>query len=254
MNHSRLTVCMATYNGEKYVSEQIHSILKQIELDDELVISDDHSTDDTIAIIKDLADPRIRLIHNDAERGYTRNFENAIRNASGEQIFISDQDDVWLDNKVQVMKEYLAHYDLVVSDATYVNQALEVTLGSHFALTKVKSGLVRQTIRPRYIGACMAFRRPVLEMSLPFPRNAKYCPYDYWLTLVGESCFKVGLVDQPLILYRRHDRNVSPAGMTSPSPFIKKALVRIYSLIALTLRMAARPYSIRFDNVSVEGK
>lgn len=247
-----ISVCLATYNGEKYLWDQLQSILKQIGADDELIISDDHSNDETIKVVQDCADPRVKLIHNSSERGYTRNFENAIRNASGDIIFISDQDDVWLENKVQVMQAYLEQYDLVISDATYVNHALEVTRGSHFGLSKMKSGFVRQAIRPCYIGACMAFKRSILEMLLPFPRNAKYCAYDYWLTLVAESCFSVGLVNQELILYRRHDGNVSPAGMKSPNSFTKKILMRVYSLSALAMRVTTKSLTIPSNRASEE--
>lgn len=230
---------MATYNGERYLLDQLSSIVKQLADDDEIVISDDHSTDNTIRIIESFADSRIRLIYNNGEKGYTRNFEKAIQNASGEMIFISDQDDVWQDNKVETIKRYLQDFDLVISDATYVNGELEVTLGSHFKLNKMKSGFFRQWLKPRYIGACMAFNRVVLEKLLPFPKRAKYCAYDYWLTLVGECSYNVGLIDEELILYRRHDSNASPAGNKSPNSLVNKVSVRIYSFIRLMMRVTA---------------
>jgi glycosyltransferase involved in cell wall biosynthesis len=234
---------MATYNGEEYLSEQLDSILGQLGRDDELVISDDHSTDRTIKIIEECGDSRIRLVYNGAGRGYTRNFENALKNAKGEIIFISDQDDVWRNDKVEVMKKHLNDYDLVVSDATYVDHRLEVTRGSHFKLLNLRGGFFRQALRPRYIGACMAFRRSVLQRALPFPRNGKYCAYDYWLTLIGECCYRVGLVDQELILYRRHLGNASPAGVKSPNSLLKKVLIRVYPLAELVRRIAATALS-----------
>jgi glycosyltransferase involved in cell wall biosynthesis len=230
---------MATYNGEAYLSKQLDSIVKQIGPDDELIISDDHSTDNTVRIIEECADRRIRLIYNDAQQGYTRNFENALKNANGDIIFVSDQDDVWNDNKVAVMKQHLQHHDLVISDATYVNEALEVTRGSHFKLSSMKGGFIRQLLKPCYIGACMAFNRVVLEKLLPFPSKARYCAYDYWITLVGESCYRVKLVDEQLILYRRHGANASPAGGRSPNSFLQKVSIRGYSLGALTWRITA---------------
>ena len=240
MNTPHVSVCMATYNGEKYLAEQLHSILKQLGKCDELVISDDHSTDSTIRVIEECADPRIRLVYNNAKKGYTRNFENAIKNAAGDIIFISDQDDVWVDSKVEVMRKYLKDYDVVISDATYVNESLEVTRGSHFKLSTMKGGFFRQLCKPCYIGACMAFNRVVLEKALPFPKRARYCAYDYWLTLVCECCYKIRLVDDQLILYRRHDGNASPAGSKSPNSFLQKVLIRVYSLAALTWRVTSR--------------
>jgi glycosyltransferase involved in cell wall biosynthesis len=236
-NGPAVSVCMATYNGEKYLFEQLRSILGQLGPHDELVISDDHSTDNTIDIILQLSDPRITLILNNGQKGYSQNFENAIRNATGQMIFISDQDDVWHENKVAVMSRYLQDCDLVISDATYVDEALQVTRGSHFKLSRMTRGFFRHLAKPCYIGACMAFNRRILTKLLPFPQRATYCAYDYWITLVGESCYRVKLVDEELILYRRHGSNASPAGLTSPNSLLRKILIRAYSLGALTSRI-----------------
>ena len=99
------SVCIATYNGEKFIEEQIRSILLQLDSHDEIVISDDHSTDKTIQIIKSINDDRIKIIYNKNNKGYTNNFENAISKASGDFIYLSDQDDVWKPTKVKVYKK-----------------------------------------------------------------------------------------------------------------------------------------------------
>jgi glycosyltransferase involved in cell wall biosynthesis len=231
---------MATYNGEKYIAEQLHSILEQLGKSDELIISDDHSTDNTIRVIEECADPRIKLVYNNTKKGYTRNFENAIRCCVGDIIFISDQDDVWMDNKVEVMKQYLDTYDLVISDATYVNENLQVIHDSHFRLSCMKTGFFRQLYKPCYIGACMAFKRVVLEIALPFPQHERYCAYDYWLSLVGECCYNTHLVENQLILYRRHGGNASPAGGKSPNSLFHKSVVRAYSFAELAWRISTR--------------
>ena len=232
-----ISVCIATYNGEKYIKEQLNSILNQISENDEVIISDDHSTDDTIKIAKEIGDDRIKIYYNPIEKGYAKNFENAIKKSIGDIIFLSDQDDVWLENKVQITMSYLKTYDLVISDATHVNEFLETTIGSHFKISKMKSGFLRHLLKPSYIGACMAFKRRILKKALPFPENSKYCAHDYWLTLIGEFYYKVGLIEQELILYRRHDSNASPAGKKSPNSFLKKITIRIYSITQLFLRI-----------------
>ena len=94
-----VSVCMATYNGGKYIKEQIDSILGQLSNNDELIISDDNSTDDTVDIINRISDSRVRLFFN-KQKGYTNNFENALKQVRGDIIFLSDQDDIWMDNKV----------------------------------------------------------------------------------------------------------------------------------------------------------
>ena len=85
-----ISVCVATYNGEKYIKEQLLSILSQIGLNDEVVVSDDHSNDSTIDIVKSLNDKRVKIIYNEGNRGYTSNFENALKHAKGDYVFISD--------------------------------------------------------------------------------------------------------------------------------------------------------------------
>ena len=85
-----VSVCMATYNGSDYIREQLDSILPQLNDDDEIVISDDHSSDDTIERIKALGDPRIKIFYNTGEQGFTSNFENALKHATKPIIFLSD--------------------------------------------------------------------------------------------------------------------------------------------------------------------
>ena len=235
-----ISVCMATYQGEKYIVEQIASILSQLSLEDELIISDDHSTDQTVNLAMSFADTRIKVIFNPGPRGYTRNFEHALMNARGELILLADQDDVWRGDKVEVMSAALGSHDLVVSDATHVDEQLQVTRGSHFRLCNMRSGFLRQWVKPCYIGACMGFRREVLAFALPFPGQASYCAHDYWLTLIGEACFRLGLVDRELILFRRHGANTSPTAKRSPNSLPKKVLIRGYSLSCLALRIARR--------------
>ena len=93
-----ISVCIATYNGEKYIKEQLLSILPQLGKKDEVIISDDHSTDNTLDIVKGLNDNRIKIVMNNREKGYTSNFENALSYAIGDYIFLSDQDDIWMSN------------------------------------------------------------------------------------------------------------------------------------------------------------
>ena len=119
------TVCIATYNGEKYIKEQIDSILLQIASDDEIVISDDGSSDDTINIINSLNDKRIHLYINEGKHGFKSNFENAIKRAMGNYIFMSDQDDVWFPNKYNAILSYLKINDLVHHNSELTKGNLE---------------------------------------------------------------------------------------------------------------------------------
>ena len=97
-NNMKISVCIATYNGAKYIEEQVQSILYQLSEKDEIINSDDGSKDNTLAIIKSLNDARIKVIHNTLKHGLVSNFENAIKHADGDYIFLSDQDDIWTSN------------------------------------------------------------------------------------------------------------------------------------------------------------
>jgi len=231
-----ISVCMATYNGEKYINEQLTSILKQLGVNDEIVISDDGSNDGTLDLIKSIEDERIRLVINPNDKGYSRNFAHAIGKAKGDILFISDQDDVWADGKVDLMIARLKKCHLVVSDAMVVDSDLKMLKESHFSTMGVKKGFLINFLKTRYIGACMAFRREVLVKALPFPKHSKFCAYDYWLALICELYYKVELEESALIYYRRHDNNALTGGEYSTNSFTKKLLTRVYTLFQLVLR------------------
>jgi len=229
----KISVCIATYNGEKYIKEQLVSILSQLKVEDEVIISDDNSTDNTLSVVKSFNDNRIQIYLNAKENGYTRNFENALEKSSGDIIFLADQDDVWLETKVEVLLKHLEQNDFVVSDCKIVDAQLKVLDKSHVKLRGVKRGFIHNLLLTRYVGACMAFKREVLSKSLPFPPNAKLSPHDYWICLVSELYFKVRVVKEPLVLYRRHGENASNGGQKSKSSLIHKLKVRAYTFYNL---------------------
>ena len=235
-----LTVCMATFNGESFIVQQLDSILSQLGPDDEVIVSDDASTDHTVEYINKLRDPRIAVHRNSERLGYSKNFEAALRLSTGDLIFVADQDDVWLPDKVATMVSALERHDLVVSDVAVVDGDLCQTHPSHFELYGVRPGFVNNFLRTRYIGAAMAMRRGVLDVALPLPARPELCAYDYWLAIVAELFFEVGLVRRPLMLYRRHDRTASTGGTTSVNSIAHRVLVRAYCAYHLARRVGRR--------------
>lgn len=231
-----ISVCLVSYNGAKYIRQQIDSILAQLDIADELIISDDGSTDDTIAIIESYDDSRIHLIFHQEDHGYTKNFEYALSQAKGDYIFLSDQDDVWLENKVAICLEVLQKYDLVIHDAIVTDGQLQVKYPSHFEKYQVVGGFWKTVLRTRYTGACMAMTKRFKEYALPFPKYQKYCPHDYWLSYLGYFTHRVKIIDQGLILYRRHDHNVLTAGEYSTRSLWEKIMTRIYCLTHMIMR------------------
>ena len=112
---------LATFNGEKYLQQQIESILIQLGDNDELIISDDGSSDQTLNIIESFSDKRIHIFHNKMNHGFIGNFENALRIATGDYIFLSDQDDVWSSDKLRISLQALEKADLIVHDAEMID-------------------------------------------------------------------------------------------------------------------------------------
>lgn len=232
-----ISVCMATYNGEKYITEQIESILIQLGDDDELIISDDGSRDATVEIIQNIKDSRIRLYQ--FNKGcYTKNFENAIAHAKGDYIFLSDQDDVWMPDKVRVTIDAFRRTgaDFLVSSATLVDSEKNTLVYSSFDIGHTKTGFLNNLIGTSYIGACMAFRSDVLKRVLPIPGKDKYIAHDYWIACVCEKYYKTSLINEPLILYRRHGNNASPAFGKSKLSVFERIYKRFYTLYYIAKR------------------
>lgn len=225
---------MATYNGEKYIKEQLTSILLQLDEKDEVIVSDDSSTDDTISIIKSFNDDRIIIYPNQTFRSPIFNFESALEKSSGDYIFLSDQDDIWMPEKVKTIKRYLADYDLVLSDANLIDAEGNIINNSFYEFNNSKSGLVNNIIKNSYLGCTMAFKRRLLDKALPFPKDIPM--HDWWIGLIAELYGRTIFLKERLISYRRHDANVSPSGQSHYSIY-QKVVFRLIILKTLIKRV-----------------
>ena len=195
-----ISVCIATYNGSKYIKEQIDSILPQLDECDEIIVSDDSSTDNTLSILKSYHDRRIIIFTNQKFNSPIYNFENALKHAKGDIIFLSDQDDIWEFNKVQVMISFLQKKSLVVSDCYIINQDKNVICDSLFNGKVPNAGVFINILRNHYIGCCMAFRREILNAALPFPSSLAM--HDIWLGLCASAFYSAVFIPNRLIKYR----------------------------------------------------
>jgi glycosyltransferase involved in cell wall biosynthesis len=228
-----VSVALAAYNGEKYIGEQLSSILPQLSEDDEIVVSVDPSSDSTRDIVSSLSetDSRVKLIDGGG-RGLIKNFENAIKNCKNDIIFPCDQDDIWLPQKVSRVKaEFKNNSDLLLTmhDAKIVDENLREIESSFFAHRGTKTGIIKNLWKNSYMGCCMAFRKEMLGFILPFPENLPM--HDQWIGLVCEKRGKVSLIREPLMLYRRHGNNASKMQHESVVQMIKWRLNIIFSLI-----------------------
>lgn len=214
----KVSLALATYNGERYLLEQLESFRQQTIKPDELVVCDDCSSDRTIEILEDFsrtAGFEVRIFRNEANIGHIRNFERALSHCGGDYIFLSDQDDTWAANKLEVV---LAEFkrnpllDVIVNDATYVDTVLAsldtTVLERVLSVGAKKSGHIA--------GACTAISRRFRDLIVPFPDSG--CPqHDVyihrWANLLGNKC----VLEVPLQTWRIHGGNTSAYNeMTSP--------------------------------------
>lgn len=205
-----ISVCMATYNGEKYIEKQLDSILKNLTNEDELIISDDGSTDNTIDILNKYAKKYKQIVLLEGPRkGVIKNFEYALKYAKKDIIFLSDQDDEWEQDKVEkVIREFNKEKTLVVvHDACVIDAEGHKILGSLFEIRKSQPGLIKNLVKNSYVGCCMTVRRELLQVALPFPENIEM--HDWWLGLISDCKNGTVFINEKLIRYRRHENNVS---------------------------------------------
>jgi glycosyltransferase involved in cell wall biosynthesis len=212
-----VSVAMATYNGEKFLKQQVDSILSQLSSDDELIISDDHSSDQTLSFIENYKqeDPRVKLFMNE-ESGVTSNFENAIKHTQNELIFLSDQDDIWKPEKVETIKSYYEKnpkIQMIMSDITVVDSEIKTTIESFYEFRGSRSGVIKNIVKNSYIGCAMSFRKELKVQILPIPRNVPM--HDMWIGLVADMNKSALLIPEKLIYYRRHDETVTSVENTS---------------------------------------
>ncbi len=197
------SVCVATYNGERYIEAQLRSILAQIKAEDEVIVSDDGSIDGTLKIVDSIGDNRIRVRHSNAHY-FKDNFIEAMQAAKGDIIFLSDQDDIWLPGKYERCIRELKEVDLVCTNSKMTDSHLNIIEPNFFRLYHSGPGVLKNAMNNTYYGSCMAFRRKVFEAAMPMPPTREI-GHDIWLGLVAEMTGKVRFIDTPYLLYRRHN-------------------------------------------------
>jgi glycosyltransferase involved in cell wall biosynthesis len=200
---------MATYNGANYIKEQLDSFLSQTRLPDELVVTDDCSTDNTREILIEFAAISpfpVRIEVNNQQIGYAQNFNNALSLATGDLVFLSDQDDRWFPEKIERMAELArqnADTGCFINDAVLADGQLKSD--GKTKMTQIRGlGLPDHTM---VMGCCMAVTRPFLTFALPIPY--KFHSHDVWLAGVADRLGCILRRDWPLQLYRRHAENLS---------------------------------------------
>lgn len=226
-----ISVVLAAFHGEDYIANQVTSILAQLSANDELIITDDDINGQTKQAVAQAApdDKRIRYIAGPG-KGVVYNFEYGLSQAKGDIIFLSDQDDVWLPDKVKTCTDILLNNDVdfIMHDAFLTNAALEKTGGTFFTEYTVREGYWKNIIRNSFKGCCMVFRRSVLTYALPFPE--KLPMHDQWIGLLATRYARVQFLDTPLILHRRHEQSITGGEGGSITEKIKWRMSLLLSL------------------------
>lgn len=234
-----ISVALCTYNGEKYIKQQMESIIRQTIEPDEIVICDDCSTDNTVNILKQLLNDwkgTYTIIKNEHNLGFRKNFEKAISLCQGDLIFLSDQDDVWNLHKIEIIKNVFDNdsaVNLVFHDAQVVDKNLNVIRKSFwkilsFDYSKFALGDYRRLQHSNIVqGSACAFRKKIFFDATPFPIEAYH---DEWLALISLLQGQIVAVPQQLLLYRQSGNNAVGAQSETFCKKIKKWLTHVHKL------------------------
>lgn len=213
---SKIDILLATYNGKEYLEEQIESILNQTFEDFKLIISDDNSTDGTKDILKkyEKKDKRIKVYYQKKNLGYNNNFEFLCEKSTSKYIMISDQDDVWLESKIEKMYNIIEEkkYIMLYCDMKIVDSSLnEINKSFHESMKKTVQcrkyhDFELLKIENVISGSSVIFDSEILKKALPFKYNDEVI-YDYWLALIASQYGKIYYLEEQLQLYRQHEKN-----------------------------------------------
>lgn len=241
----KISVCLATYNGGKYIKSQVQSILIQLGCEDELIVSDNGSKDNTISLLNSFDDKRIKIYTFLERRNYffsksshytiSANFENAIKHASGDYIFLADQDDVWLGHKIRDTIIELRNADLVVSNCSIITEDGVIATTGFLKMSEFSKSIISNVISPKFHGCCMAFKASSLRYVLPFPKMLIL--HDSWIGVLISQLGTVRYLDEDLMLYRLHGSNSSNDNGKSKNNFLFKVFYRAVLYMQFVIRV-----------------
>ena len=243
-----VSVCIATFNGEKYIKEQLDSILAQIASCDEVIVCDDGSSDATLSIISSFEDIRIRIFKNPIRLGHVKNFEQALTLSVGEYIFLSDQDDIWLPGRAKEMLKLLSekpNISLIASNFHMIDEA-GILIGefrklkSIYKFKAVNIGLILLGRMP-YFGCTFLLNRSILSYCLPIPSGVE--SHDVWIALIANLFGNVINMPGATLNHRIHSRNVTVKKRRSLLVIFKSRTRLLIALLIRSLKPKLKPKS-----------
>lgn len=211
-----ISIALATYNGSRFLQEQLNSILNQSMVDFEIVVCDDCSTDDTITILQNYArrDSRIRIYQNKFNVGFKKNFEHILTLCKGEFIAFCDQDDIWESNHLEILYNNIGNNDCIGANSLIIDEngiSQNKTLLEYWPIhlmPKNEKELFQHELYSNVIqGTASLIRASLINQALPIPENIKY--HDYWFALIAGLNGKCNYISDVVLKYRRHSNNAS---------------------------------------------
>lgn len=213
----QIDILLATYNGEKYIEEQLDSILSQTYSNFRLIISDDYSEDGTRRILEEYEkkDERIKVFYQEKNLGYVKNFEFLLTKVENEIYALADQDDIWLPEKIEktIVNMQSNNSDLCFTDLILIDENgneisksfwKEKSFDSKIKKDKEYKGLLLNN----YITGCtIVSKKEFIKYILPIPKDSKYLIHDYWIPIVISQKGKISYMREPYIKYRQHGNN-----------------------------------------------
>lgn len=205
MSHTKalVSIAMTTYNGEKYLREQLDSIYRQTHKNIEVIVCDDRSTDNTANILEEYSRKfALKYYINENNLGFVKNFEKVISLCNGDYIALADQDDVWLKNKIEVLLNEIGENLLIHTDCTLIDEQSNIISrywkGNIESHTSFEDFLFSNMVT----GCTVLMSQELQKKSLPFPEGLAY--HDWWLGIVSVNETRLKYITTPLTLYRQH--------------------------------------------------
>ena len=211
-----ISIALATYNGSKFLREQLDSILAQSMKNFEVIVCDDYSTDDTLKILQEYAskDSRFKIFSNNSNLGFKKNFEHILSLCKGEFIAFCDQDDIWTPNHLEILYNNIGNNDCIGANSLIIDEngiSQNKTLLEYWPIHIMPQNgkeLFQHELYSNVIqGTASLIRATLIKHALPIPEDIKY--HDYWFALVAGLNEKCKYIDNVVLKYRRHSNNAS---------------------------------------------
>lgn len=244
INEPKISVCLASYNGQLFIKKQVKSILDQLKDNDELIIIDDCSTDKTVSTLNEIKDKRIKLFKNEINLGVNKTFEKSVQLSSGDYIFLSDQDDIWIPGRIDLMVKKMNdnNVDLISCNFVWINENdFQVHVDFDGVSTADSFNYLKNIFlifkgTTNYYGCAMAFRKSLKKIIIPFPIFIE--SHDIFIALAANLKKSNVHIDAITLKKRIHSNNLTSTKSNRNLFYKSKSrIVFLYHCIVIIFRL-----------------